>query len=502
MPAPELRAALATVIVACFAAIGCSRPPRLAADLFITRANVWTGNPAQPSATAVAVIGDRIVDVGDADEIEHWHGPNTTVVNAGGRRLIPGLNDARVRVVDGGRRLDEVDLADAATPAEFARRINERAKAKPGEWILGGRWDERAWQPAGLPARSLIDDITNSAPVFVVRFDGSMALANAAALGRAGITEHTPNPPGGAVVRGANGFPTGVLQGTAMAPVLRVIPAMSPEQRLHAVKRALEHAQSLGITSVQDLGATSDDVAVYGELANRGELTVRIYAVPGEAGWYDQAKLGVHRAFGSPWLRIGAVHAVFDATRNAAEMRTRLTAADQAGLQLSVEALDAGPASPVLDLFDGITGANGGRDRRFRLAGSRITPSDADRLAASNVVVVLQPGRGEIAGTVAVGQAIHVALGSGWPDAPLNPMLTLQNEARPPLSVAGALAAQTSGAAFAEFQENEKGTIARGKLADMVILSDDILTPPASRLTGVRALTTIVGGKIVHQLKP
>ena len=502
MPAPELRAALATVIVACFAAIGCSRPPRLAADLFITRANVWTGNPAQPSATAVAVIGDRIVDVGDADEIEHWHGPNTTVVNAGGRRLIPGLTDARVRVVDGGRRLDEVDLADAATPAEFARRINERAKAKPGEWILGGRWDERAWQPAGLPARSLIDDITNSAPVFVVRFDGSMALANAAALGRAGITEHTPNPPGGAVVRGANGFPTGVLQGTAMAPVLRVIPAMSPEQRLHAVKRALEHAQSLGITSVQDLGATSDDVAVYGELANRGELTVRIYAVPGEAGWYDQAKLGVHRAFGSPWLRIGAVHAVFDATRNAAEMRTRLTAADQAGLQLSVEALDAGPASPVLDLFDGITGANGGRDRRFRLAGSRITPSDADRLAASNVVVVLQPGRGEIAGTVAVGQAIHVALGSGWPDAPLNPMLTLQNEARPPLSVAGALAAQTSGAAFAEFQENEKGTIARGKLADMVILSDDILTPPASRLTGVRALTTIVGGKIVHQLKP
>ena len=502
MPASEIRAALATVIVACSAAIGCSRPPRLAADLLITRATVWTGNPAQPAATAVAVIGDRIVDVGGADEMEHWRGPNTTVVNAGGRRLIPGLNDARVRLVEGGTRLDEVDLADAATPAEFARRINERAKAKPGEWILGGRWDERAWQPAGLPARSLIDDITNSSPVFVARFDGSMALANAAALGRAGITEHTPNPPGGAIVRGANGFPTGVLQGTAMAPVLRVIPAMSPEQRLHAVKRALEHARSLGITSVQDLGASSDDIAVYGDLANRGELTVRIYAVPGEAGWYDQAKLGVHRAFGSSWLRIGAVHAVFDATRSAAEMRTRLMAADHAGLQLSVDAADAGPASPVLDLFDGITGANGGRDRRFRLAGSQVTPSDGDRLAALTVVVVLQPGRGDLAGAAAVGHAIHVALGSGWPDAPLNPMLTLENEARPPLTVAGALAAQTSGAAFAEFQENEKGTIARGKLADMVILSDDILTLPASRLTAVRALTMIVGGTIVHQRKP
>ena len=502
MPAPEMRAALATVIVACTATIGCSHPPRLAADLFITRANVWTGNPAQPSATAVAVIGDRIVDVGGADEIEHWRGPNTMVVNAEGRRLIAGFNDARVRVVDGGTRLDEVDLTDAATPAEFARRINERAKAKPGEWVLGGRWDERAWQPAALPARSLIDDITNSSPVFVVRFDGSMALANAAALGRAGITEQTPNPPGGAIVRGANGFPTGVLQGTAMAPVLRVIPAMSPEQRLHAVKRALEQAQSLGITSVQDLGATVDDIAVYADLANRGELTVRIYAVPGEAGWYDQAKLGVHRAFGSPWLRIGAVHAVFGATGRTAAMRTRLMAADHAGLQLSVEAVDAGPASTVLDLFNGIARANGGRDRRFRLGGSRITPADADRLSALNVVVVLQPGRGDIAGTATAGHAIHVALGSGWPDAPLNPMLTLQNEARPPLTVVEALAAQTSGAAFAEFQENEKGTITRGKLADMVILSDDILTLPAARLTGVRALTTIVGGKIVHQRKP
>jgi predicted amidohydrolase YtcJ len=502
MPAPELRAALATVILASAAAIGCSRPARLAADLVITRANVWTGNPAQPSAMAVAVIGDRIVDVGSADEIEHWRGSRTTVVNAEGRRLIPGLNDARVRFVDGGTRLDDVDLTDAATPAEFARRINERAKAKPGEWILGGRWDERAWQPAALPARSLIDDLTNSSPVFVVRYDGSMGLANAAALGRAGITEHSPNPPGGAIVRGANGFPTGVLQGTAMAPVLRVVPAMSPEQRLHAVKRALEHAGSLGITSVQDLGATADDIAVYADLANRGELTVRIYAVPAEAGWYDQAKLGVHRAFGSPWLRIGAVHAVFDAMRNAADTRTRLMAADHAALQLSVDAVDAGPASPVLDLFDGIARANGGRDRRFRLGGSRITPSDVARLAALNVVVVLQPGRGEVAGTAAIGNAIHVSLGSGWPDAPLNPMVTLQTAARPPLTVTQALAAQTSGAAFAEFEEHEKGTIARGQLADMVILSDDILTLPSSRIGAVRALTTIVGGTIVHQRKP
>ena len=502
MFAPEMRAALAAVVLALAAAIACSRPPRLAADLVITRANVWTGNPAQPSATAVAVIGDRIVDVGGPDEIERWRGVDTTVLNAEGRRLVPGFDDAGVRLVHGGTQLDEVDLADAASPGEFARRINERAKAKPGEWILGGRWDERAWAPAALPVRALIDDITNSSPVFVVRYDGGMALANAAALGRAGITEHTPDPPGGVIVRGADGFPTGVLQGTAMDPVIRAIPATTPEQRLRAVKRALEHAESLGITSVQDLGATSDDIAVYADLANRGELTVRIYAVPAESDWYDQARLGVHRAFGSPWLRIGAVHATFDATRDAAGMRTCLTAADHAGLQLSIDAIDAGAASPALDLLDDIARANGGRDRRFRLGAARITPSDADRLASANVIVLLPPERAGAAGRVRIGKGMRVSLASGWPAAPLNPMATLESAMLRHFTVAEALAAQTSGAAFAEFQENEKGTIARGMLADMVILSDDFVTMPPARIAAVRVLTTIVGGRVVHQRKP
>ena len=473
------RAALA-IVAAAFAG-ACARPPRPAADLVITRAGIWTGNAAQPSATAVAVIGDRIVDVGGADEIEHWRGPTTTVLDAEGHRLIPGFNDARLRFAEGGARLDEVDLTDAATPAEFARRINERARAKPGEWILGGRWDERRWTPVALPARALIDDVTNSSPVFVVRYDGRMALANAAALGRAGITERTPDPPGGAIVRDANGFPTGLLQGTAMDAVVRVAPKVTTEQRLRVVKRALEYAESLGITSVQDLGASGEDIAAYSDLANRGELTVRIYAVPAEGGWYDQARLGVRRAFGSPWLRIGAVRAELDPNGDAGGMRTRLMAADHAGLQLSVSAAGSGPASPVLDLFDAIAGANGGRDRRFRVDGTRIAGTDLARLAALNAIA---------------------PLGSGWPAAPLNPMLTIQAAAQRQITVTEALSALTSGSAFAEFQEREKGTIARGQLADMVILSDDILSIPPEKIKDVRVLTTIVGGRIVHQRKP
>jgi predicted amidohydrolase YtcJ len=471
-------AALAAVIVVS-AATACARPPRLAADLVITRANIWTGNAAAPAATAVAIIADRIVDVGDGDAIERWRGPNTAVVNAEGRRLIPGFNDARVRFADGGRQLGEVDLRDAPTAAEFARRINERAKARPGEWILGGRWDERAWTPAALPVRGLIDDITNSSPVFVLRYDGRMALANAAALGRAGITERTADPAGGVIVRGANGFPTGVLQGTAMDAVIRVIPKVTAEQRLQEIRGALDHAASLGVTSVQDLGASGDDIAAYGDLAARGELTVRVYAVAPEAGWYDQAKLGVRRAFGSAWLRIGAIHADVDASGDRDALRTRLMAADHAGLQVSISA-PGGAVSPVLDLFAAIAAANGGRDRRFRVDGAAIEQRDRGRLTAMAAVA---------------------PLGSGWPAASLNPMVTLQAPAAP-AAIADAVTALTSGAAFAEFQEGEKGTIARGKLADMVILSDDIFAPNAPPIATVRVLTTIVGGRIVHQRKP
>jgi predicted amidohydrolase YtcJ len=496
------RTVLATLTAVSALAGACSRPPRLAADLVVTGANVWTGNQAQPAAMAVAVIGDRIVDVGAADEIERWRGPNTTVLDAGGRRLIPGFNDSHVRLVDGGTALDEVDLTDAASAEEFARRINERARAKPGEWLLGGQWDERRWTPPELPTRALIDDITNSSPVFVVRYDGRMALANAAALGRAGMTEHTPDPPDGAIVRGANGFPTGVLQGAAMDVVARVLPKVTSEQRLRAVKRGLELAESFGVTSVQDAGASYEDVAAYAELANRGELTVRVYAVPPEAGWYDQAKLGLRHAFGSPWLRIGAVRVLIDRSPVPGETRTRLMAADHAGLQLFADAAGEGSESAVIALLEDIARANGGRDRRSQIGGSRLTPADVDRLASMNVVARVEPDLSHATAGALLAKKIAVSLGTGWPSAPLNPMLAIAAAVARGIPVAEALSAYTRGSAFAEFQERVKGTIARGALADMVILSDDILAIPVSRIKDVRVLTTIAGGKVVHQRKP
>ena len=516
----------------------------------------------QPDAEAIAILGDRIVDVGRADEIERWHGRNTTVIDADGRRLVPGFNDAHVHFVDGGRQLDSVDLKDADSQSELARRIGERAKAKPGEWILGGDWDDQRWTPSALPTRELIDDATNGTPVFVSRYDGHMALANSAALGRAGVTERTSDPPGGQVVRDARGFPTGVLKDAAMEYVTRVVPKMTPEQRLRAVKRALEHAASFGVTSVQDMNPSYDDVSLYADLANRGELTARIYAAPMETGWYDQAKIGLHRSFGSAWLRLGAVKGYADGSlgsttafffepyldapgtrgllsdemQDVADMRTRLMAADYARLQLCIHAIGDAGISQILDLFGDIVKSNGERDRRFRIEHAQhIAPKDFDRFAALKVIASVQPyhaiddgrwaerriGAGRVKTTYAfrtlLDKGVRLAIGTDWTVAPLNPMLTLHAattratlDGKNPngwvpeqkITIREAVAAYTSGSAFAEFQDAEKGTIARGKLADLAILSDDIFSIPPAQIKDVHVLTTIVGGKIVHQRNP
>jgi predicted amidohydrolase YtcJ len=538
----------------------CSQPPRPAADLVVTHATVWTGDPSRPDAEAIAIVADRISAVGSAADIDAWRGPDTRVVDAGGRRVVPGFNDAHVHFVDGGRQLDNVDLKDAESPEDFAWRIGERAKTtRPGEWILGGNWDDQRWTPARLPTKEDIDRVTPSTPVFVNRYDGHMALANSAALARSGITARTPDPPGGAIVHDAHGNVTGVLKDAAMNFVANAIPPLTREQRTHVVKRALEHAASLGVTSVQDMNPQYDDIAVYADLANRGELTARIYAAPLETGWQDQARLGVHRSFGSPWLRIGAVKGYADGSlgsttayffqpytdapgtrgllsdemKSIDEMRRRITGADAAGLQLCIHAIGDAGISAILDLYGDVERTNGGRDRRFRIEHAQhIAPKDFARFASLKVIASVQPyhaiddgrwaerriGPERIKTTYAfrtlLDKGVRLALGTDWYVAPLGPMLTLYAattratlDGKNPngwvpeqkISIAEALSAYTAGSAFAEFQEGEKGTIARGKLADLVVLSDDILRIPPAGIKNVQAITTIVGGRIVYQ---
>jgi predicted amidohydrolase YtcJ len=492
--------ALLVLALACSAA--CKGPAPPGADLVITHANVWTGDPARPTAEAIAVIGDRIVDVGAAAAIDRRRGSSTTVIDAERRLVVAGFNDAHVHFVDGGTWLAGVDLRDADSPAEFARRIGERAKTKPGQWILGGAWDERRWAQAELPTRQLIDDRTNGTPVFVTREGGRIALANSAALGRAGITEHTPDPPGGTIVRDANGMPTGIFKDAALDLFAQTIPNMTSAQRVQAVKRAMQYAASMGVTSVHDMAPSYEDLAVYADLANRRELTVRIYAAPAEAGWYDQARLGLHRAFGSPWLRLGAVHSAPAALGGADDDRgTRLMAADHAGLQLCLEIGGERDGASALTFIADLIRADGDRDRRARIEHAEAAASDVRRFVELKAIASLDAGSPEEFARFADADGSRIALGSDWPSAPLNPLVRL-SAAAASAKVPAALAAYTSGPAFAEFQDAEKGTLRRGALADLVILSEDLFAIAPARIRDVQVLTTIVGGRVVHQRNP
>jgi predicted amidohydrolase YtcJ len=535
-----------------------SQAPQAAA-LVITNAKVWTVDKQHPTAEAVAVIGDRIVAVGSSAEMDRWRGPQTKIFDAAGKLLLPGFNDAHVHFVDGGAQLDQVQLSDATSQQEFVKRIAAQvAKTPKGEWILGGDWDETLWTPAELPTKDTIDPVSPDTPIFISRHDGHMALANSLAMKLAHVTAKTPDIPGGVIVRDAQGNPTGIFKDAAQQLIRKVIPPMTHDQRLHAIKRAMDYAASLGVTSVQHMNPEHADVAAYSELAERGELTTRIYAAPLETGWNDYAKIGVRHSWGSTYLRLGALkgfadgslgsktaymfegfnddprnHGILSDEMHPVEaMRDRLTKADAAGLQICTHAIGDQAISIVLDIYDAIATANGDRDRRFRIEHAQhMAAKDFDRFAKLKVIASVQPyqaiddarfaeariGHDRASRTYAfrtfLDHGVRLAFGTDWDVVTLDPILTVYAAVtRAPLdgkspegwfpeqklTVAEAVEAYTMGSAYAEFQEKEKGSITPGKLADMIILSDDIFKIRPELIRSVKVETTILGGKIIY----
>ena len=535
-----------------------SAQPKPAATLIITNAAVYTVDKQHPTAEAVAVIDSRIVAVGSNAEIDSWRGPQTKVINAGGKLVLPGFNDAHVHFLQGGAQLDQVNLTDAASPEEFARRIGRQVKKTPkGEWVLGGRWDETKWAKPELPTKELVDPVTGETPIFVERYDGHEALANSAAMKLAGVDAKTPDVPGGIIMRDASGNPTGIFKDAAQELIYKVIPPMSHEQRLRAVRRALEHAASLGVTSVQHMNPEFADVAAYSELAEKGELSTRMYAVPMEMQWQEQAKVGIRRAWGSSFLRLGAVKGYADGSLGSrtaymfepfaddpgnrgllsdemhppSAMRERLMHADAAGLQLRVHAIGDRAISMILDIFSDIEKEHGYHDQRFTIEHAQhMAQKDFERFAQLHVIASMQPyhaiddgrwagkrlghqrSRYSYAWRSFLDHGVTLAFGTDWPVAPLNPMLAIYAavtratlDGRNPdgwvpeekITVPEAVEAYTMGSAYAEFQEHEKGSVTPGKLADIVVLSDDIFHIKPEAIRNVKVETTIVGGKAV-----
>jgi len=531
---------------------------RPAADLMIRNAKVWTGDQSQPWAEAVAVLSGKIVAVGNNSELEVWRGPKTQIVDAQSHLLLPGFNDAHVHFLEGGMQLDSIQLNDAPSAQEFTRRIAERAKTTPqGEWILGGDWDETKWSPPQLPDRQMIDAVAPNTPVWVTRYDGHMGLANSLALRLAKIDAGTPDVPGGEIVRDSAGNPTGALKDAAQDLLTKAIPPLSHAKRMHAIQRALAHAASLGVTSVQEMDASYESIAVYSELMQRGELTARIYAAPLITHVEDQSKLGIRHAFGPPELRIGALKAFADGSLGSATayfydpfldapqkhgilsdemhpvslMRDRMMKADAAGLQICTHAIGDQAISMILDIYDELINSHGEADRRLRIEHAQhMAAKDFDRFASLHVIASVQPyhaiddgrwaekriGHDRASRTYAFrtfkDHGVRLAFGTDWSVAPLNPMLSLYAavtratlDGKNPggwfpeqkLTLPEALEAYTMGSAYAEFQDQEKGTISPGKLADMVLVSDDLFSLPPEKIRDAKVLQTWVAGKVV-----
>ncbi|MFZ6818396.1 amidohydrolase [Undibacterium sp. Ji22W] len=529
-----------------------------AADLIIYHAKIWTADPAKTHAQALAVLGDKIVAVGSDQQVMHWRGSKTKMINANGKRVMPGFNDAHVHFADGGNSLSEVSLKDATSTQEFAQRIAAHSANLPaGEWVLGGNWDDQAFTQPSLPTRQIIDARVSERPVFVTRYDGHMAVANSVVLKLAGINKDTPELPGGEIVRDEDGNPTGLLKDAAMDYVFKVMPEPSPEKRLRTIRAGLQLAAQLGVTSLQDMNPPYADIAAYAELAERGELSSRMYVAPMLLQGEDIRKIGIRRGFGSDYLRMGALKAYADGslgsstayfhepyldapqTRGllAAEMqpidgmRERMILADKAGLQLCIHAIGDDAIAAILDLFEDVIKINGPRDRRFRIEHAQhVAEKDFARFGQLGVIASVQPyhaiddgrfvdkriGQARASRTYAfrsfLQHGVKLAIGTDWTVAPLDPMSAIHAavtrstlDGQHPqgwypeqkLTVAEVVRAYTMGSAYAEFQEHVKGSITPGKLADIVILSRDIFHMPVQQIKDVKVEHTLVGGKLV-----
>jgi predicted amidohydrolase YtcJ len=561
----RMRRLLVWVMLAALVGVRALAQAPLSADLVLTHGRIWTEDPAKPEAEAVAILGERIVRVGSAAEIATLIGPGTQVVDLKARRVLPGFNDAHVHLVLAGIGLSQVQLRDCKSQAEMRERVaNFTGTLGQDEWLLGGNWDHENWTPAELPTHALIDAATAGHPALLRRFDGHIALANAAALRLAGIDRKTPDPAGGVIVRDAAGDPTGIVKDAAMSMVTRVIPAPSDRQMDTGLTAALDYAHRNGVTSVQDMAgpaAPTDAPArlrAYERALHKGTLTLRVTTAARLAEWKDLAGVGIESGLGGDVLRVGMVKAFADGAigpntawlfapyddapgnsglaseqlANQAQMLADLKGADAAGLQIATHAIGDRAVHAMLELYAQIAATDPPWDRRLRLEhATMIGPADIAECARLHVVVSTQPmyvsdlgrfveRRLGTARTATVlpfrsllDAGVVLAFGSDWSVEPMKPLLGIYaavtrrtadgahpNGLRPEqkISVAEAVHAYTVGAAYAEGQERAKGSIEPGKLADFVVLSEDIFHIDPVEIEKTQVELTVFDGKVVY----
>jgi hypothetical protein len=558
MPHPFALRRLALVTLA--GLLSCRSAPSAGPADLVVYGRVWTGDSAKPWAGAVAVAGDTISAVGDSAEIARLVGPETKVLSNGAALVTPGFMDGHLHLLDGGMQLASLDLRDADSPEAFTRKVKEYVtRLRPGEWVLGGNWNHESWPGAPLPERGWVDSITPGNPLFLMRLDGHMAVANSAALRIGQVTRATPEVPGGTIVRDRRGEPTGALKDEAMNLVFTRIPAPKDEQNDSAIARALSHAASKGVTAISTVyggaGSTAPWAVYEGlrRLLRANRLTARVHVYGDLADWRLVADSVSQSADTNRWLRLMGVKGFVDGSLGSTtalfyrpyedapqshglfvtpedSLRAWIGAADSAGLQVAVHAIGERANGVLLQIYDSVQQAHGPRDRRFRIEHAQhLRREDIGRFGQLGVVASMQPyqlvddgrwaekriGAERIKTAYAfrslLDQGAVLAFGSDWSVAPLDPVLGIYAAVtrRTPdgknprgwipdqkITVEEALRAYTAGNAYSVFAEGGRGKLRPGYLADLVLLDRDLTRIPPEEIEQAAVKATVVGGRV------
>lgn len=511
--------------------------------------------------SAIATRNDRVLAVGSNEESRKLAGPKTRIIDLHGRTVLPGFNDAHTHLASGGFTKLRVNLEGCKSLDEMKSRIAERAKtATEGEWLTGRGWDHTLWPGAKLPSRQDLDAVTGSHPAVFVRVDGHIAVANSAALQAGAITRETPDPPGGKIDRDQQGEATGILRETSKDAVLAIIPPPSSAQRRRAIELALADAAQWGITSAQD-NSGWEDFLVFEQLEREGKLTLRIteWLPFGES--LDELKrrrashpaddlmlrTGMLKGYtdGSLGSRTAVLFAPYsDDPKNTGlpqfeqeKLNQLMKERAAAGFQIGFHAIGDRGAEMALEAYAQALpppDKYGVRpDRRFRIEHDQVlTPQQFKKYRELGVIASMQPNhlltdmnwamerigperaQHSYPWKEFLDNGVRLAFGTDYPVEPITPFrglyaaVTRKNEAgtaeyfpEQKLTIDQAIAAYTTGAAYAEFAEKDKGTLAPGMLADFVVLDRDITKVPPAEILRTRVLRNVVGGKTVYEAK-
>lgn len=542
-------------LVAAVAFTLCAAPH---ADRIFVNGAVWTGVPGAPVAEALAIGGDRILAAGTNRAIRALASPDTALYDLKGRMVVPGFNDAHWHF----SASSHADLMDVPNLAELTARLREHARTRPETgWITGRGWGYAAF-PGGVPHRKYLDAVFPDRPVYLWERDGHMGLANSAALALAKIDRNTPDPPYGRIVRDATGEPTGELQESAQSAVTRLTPSPSFEERYEALKRLIRRAASYGLTSLQVASALPPlDQAAFERVLAEGSLDVRFYvAVPLRKG-ATPADLEPYRLLRSryqgPLLKFGSAKGVLDGTVDAKtavmlgpyvgggngianytedELDQAVQLYDREGFQIFLHAIGDKAIRMALDAYEKAARVNGTSGRRHRVEHVEVpAPEDVPRFGALGVIAstqalfaepdettltnydrLLGPERARRAlafRSLDAAGAVQ-AFGSDFPVFSMEVLRGVfcavtrtMRDGTPKgghfpeerISVEAALRHFTADAAYASFDEKVKGTLEPGKLADFVVLSENILTGNPEKILKARVLLTVMGGRETYR---